>query len=321
MADHKLYNIQPIPGKGMGLVANSKIPKGTRILSESAVFKVPRHTNDLSLLESMIITEIKKLSKDEQRAVMSLHNAFGASHNLSVGIARTNALPLGSNASEGGLFLIASRINHSCRHNSQNTWNANLNQITIHAFEDIEEGEEITISSVDGSKNYADRQRILNNSFGFTCACSLCSLPTTEREASDRRLDEITRLDDSIGDGISIVRAPLECLQNAHALLLLLEDEGTTDARVPRLYYDAFQIAIANGDQARAKVLAERARDARAILEGEDSPETIRLQGFARAPAEHTLFGTSIKWKQAVNKIPQSMNDEEFENWLWRRTR
>jgi hypothetical protein len=52
------------------------------MLSESAVFKVPRHTNDLSLLESMIITEIKKLSKDEQRAVMSLHNAFGASHNL-----------------------------------------------------------------------------------------------------------------------------------------------------------------------------------------------------------------------------------------------
>jgi hypothetical protein len=70
----------------------------------------------------------------------------------------------------------------------------------------------------------------------------------------------------------------LAYLRDAHALLLLLEEEGTADARIPRLCYDALQITVANGHQARTKVFAERAHAARVVLEGEDSPETIWLK-------------------------------------------
>jgi len=56
-----------------------------------------------------------------------------------------NVLPLGSGAPEGGLFLQASRINHPCRHNAQNTWSANIKRLTIHALRDIE-GQEIAIA-------------------------------------------------------------------------------------------------------------------------------------------------------------------------------
>ena len=248
-----------------------------------------------------------------------MHNAHASSYGPFVGIAKTNALPLGSGATEGGLFLEASRINHACNPNAQNTWNANLDQLTIHTFRDVEEGEEITISYLDGSKSYAARQLSLKTSFGFDCTCQLCSLPPAQRQQSDQRLDEITRLDGLIGDGMRIVSTPVACLYNAHALLRLLEEEGIADSRIPRLYYDALQIVIANGDQARARVFAQRAYAARVVCEGEDSPETIRLKGLAERPAEHRLYGTSTRWKQAVKKVPQGLGEREFEDWLWRK--
>ena len=315
----RLYAIEPILGKGQGLIATSKILKGTRILSEPPIFKVPRHATDTRAVEGVIIKELKSLTRDQQRAFFSLHNAYGSSHSPFLGIARTNVLPLGSGALEGGLFLEASRINHSCSHNAQNTWNANLNQLTIHTFKDVEKGEEITISYLDGSESYTARQLSLKNNFGFHCACELCSLLPDQRRQSDQRLEDITRLDSQIGNGMRIDSAPLPCLHDAHALLRLLEEERIADARIPRLYYDALQIVIANGDQARAKVFAERAYAARVILEGEDSPETIRLKGLAERPADHRLYGTSMRWKQALKKVPQGLSEQEFDDWLWKK--
>jgi hypothetical protein len=74
-----------------------------------------------------------------------------------------------------------------------------------------------------------------------------------------------------IGDGMRIVSRPEASLHDAHALLPLPGEEKITDARIPRLYHDALQIAISNGDQERAKDFAERAYAAQVILEGEDS--------------------------------------------------
>jgi hypothetical protein len=32
--------------------------------------------------------------------------------------------------------------------------------------------------------------------------------------------------------------------------------------------------------------------------EGEDSPETIGVKGLAEKPANHRLYGTSMRWKE-----------------------
>jgi hypothetical protein len=47
-------------------------------------------------------------------------------------------------------------------------------------------------------------------------------------------------------------------LHLVHMMFRLCEEEGIWDARIPRAYFDAFQIAIVSGDEARAKVFAER---------------------------------------------------------------
>lgn len=48
--------------------------------------------------------------------------------------------------------------------------------------------------------------------------------------------------------------------------------EGIVDAIIPRIYYDALQFVIANGDQARARVFFATAHAKRVVLEGSDSP-------------------------------------------------
>lgn len=317
----KVYMITSLPGKGQGLVAVQDIPKGMRILSDKPLFRTERfgsaHPADL---ETTIASKVNLLSQDDRRGFLSLYNnASHSSYPLS-GIVKTNALPLGTNASEGGLFPEASRINHACVPNCQHTWNDNIGEETIHAVRPISKGEEITISYADIG-TFENRRRHLKKSFGFDCTCELCSLPEIARGISDRRQTEIKRLDELLGDGSRLLSNPERCLEDVHTLLTLLEAENITDARLPRAYYDAFQIAIAHGDQARAKVFAQRAYEARLCCEGDDGPLTARVKSLVARPAAHSLFGTSSRWRSSTKMVPKTLEGERFEDWLWRRNR
>ena len=313
----ELYSLESIPGKGKGIVAARDISRGTRIISEKPLFVAPGFKAHQSA-EKLIASKLKQLSRDQQRAFLSLHNNYPGITTPFAGIVRTNALPLGPGASDGGLFLDCSRINHACRPNCQNTWNSNRKEETMHAIRDIAKGEEVTISYTTSGPSKA-RQSDLKEGFGIDCTCDLCGLPGTQLATSDQRRREIERLDALIGDGGRLMSSPQKCIDDAYALMMLLTSEGITDARLPRMYYDAFQMAIVHGDQARAKVFARRSYEARLWCEGEDSPGTISIKALVATPATHPSFGASKKWKQSLGMIPRKLDDEEFEKWLWRR--
>jgi hypothetical protein len=117
-----------------------------------------------------------------------------------------------------------------------------------------------------------------------------------------------------------MLNRPKESLRDCRSLLHALKAEYDGDAGVlnGRLYYDAFQISIAHGDQARASVFAERAYKARVICEGEDSPATRRAKYLALKPAAHYSFEIcSTKWKTTREMIPEGFNTVQFENWLF----
>lgn len=65
--------------------------------------------------------KLKKLLRDDQRAVLFLHNNFYSTTNPFIGIVKTNGIPLGPGAEEGSLFVETARINHTCLPNSQHT--------------------------------------------------------------------------------------------------------------------------------------------------------------------------------------------------------
>jgi hypothetical protein len=320
MYDAMEYNceIRDIPGKGQGLVSTTFIPKGTRVLSESPILKIPRSSSNIDVVDKLIKEQVDTLGSTQREAFFKLFNAHSDKYTQTMGITKTNALPLGSSASEGGIFLKASRINHACDHNSQNTWNEETNKLTIHVFKDLEEGSEITIAYLDGDQDYSSRQLNLKKHFNFTCTCTLCSVSPASRQESDKRFNELSRLDDSIGDGFQLICSPLSCLQNAHKMLRLFQMEGIMDARVPRLYYDAFQIVIAHGDQARATVFLQKAYSFRVILQGIDHPDTLRLGKLVDDPTIHRLYGTSMKWQSTRADIPQSLTEQELIEWLFR---
>ncbi|WEW61399.1 hypothetical protein PRK78_006889 [Emydomyces testavorans] len=314
----QLYDIQSVPRKGKGLVARIDIAKGQRILCEQPLFTV-RNLSPISLMERIIATELKALSKPEQRQFLALHNNFPGKHPFS-GTVKTNALPCGPGSELGGIYPTICLINHNCLPNAHHSWNSDTNRETIHAIRPISAGEEITISYVGGDMLSSSRRAFLQSGFGFDCDCRLCARPLPDLQRSDARRLQIESLDHAIGDPYRVLSQPEDCLADCHRLrqILDVEYEGSAVATIPRLYYDAFQISITHGDQARASVFAERAYRSRLVCEGEDSPETKRMKSLMERPAAHRNFGASRRWKTAKNMVPKGLGSDEFEKWLWR---
>lgn len=312
-----MYTLQDVFGRGKGLVATRKIPMGTRILSEKPIIRVPEGAPDSPTLRASIRRQVDALTSDERQAFLSMHNIHAddaASRYL--GIIRTNALPFGDDVREAGVFLNACRINHACDNNAQKSWNGNIERHTIHALRDIEKGEEITIYYLGVLNNRKARQEALQRKFAFTCSCHLCSLPPDQSRENDRRLDEIFKLDSLIGrHGVmGILSAPLTILRYIDQQISLYNQQGPNDVGLPRAYLDAAQTTIANGDLARGRIFAERAVLGWTILEGDDSPTVLQNKHLSQDPSGHELYGMSVKWKTALDGVPQGLNSKEFED-------
>lgn len=318
--DIPLFEIKDIPGKGKGLIARFNISSGTRILCEKPLLIVqPKPREEL---ESVLAAKLKALSKASQRQFLTLHNNFPGKFPFS-GIVKTNALPCGSGSPVGGVYPTLCLINHSCVPNAHNSWNSTEEHETIYAIRPIKSGAEITISYDHGGPSSA-RQAFLKESFGFTCTCSGCTLPPSSLQASDSRRMQIQSLDEAIGDPFRMMNAPHESLWDCFSLLRALEQEfdGHAGAPIARLYYDAFQISIAHGDQARASVFAERAYKVRVVCEGEDSPETLRVKTLGLNPSDHSSFRAySNKWQTTRKLVPKGLDTVQFNKWLFRQER
>ncbi|CZR56199.1 uncharacterized protein PAC_06087 [Phialocephala subalpina] len=276
----RLYIIQEIPGKDYGLVAATTVTKGTRILSESPLFR-----------------KVATLWEEQRQAFLSLRNSFEDEDGLELGRVQTNALPLGSDATTSGILLDSSRINHSCNTNTQNTWNENLQKLTIHTIQDITKGDEIIIFSLPAET--------------AAPACTLCRPTSTLLVPAVSAPCPLTSARRAIKDGTRS--------RGLTTQLVTEQGEGLVDASVPRAYYDAFQIAITHGDITRAKVSAERAASTREILVGNDSPMVQRMKSLARNLSQHMADGYSMKWRTAEDDIPRELSKNEFEPWLWKK--
>ncbi|KAF2274865.1 SET domain-containing protein [Westerdykella ornata] len=317
--DTPLFEIKQIPRKGRGLVARINVATGTRILCEKPLLTVQSEYTTPVDAENMFAAQLKALPKASQREFLSLHNTNPGKYPFT-GIVRTNALPCGPSSSVGAVYPTICLINHSCVPNCNHSWNSDTGRETIHAIRPIEAGEEITIA-YDCGRVSAVRRAFLKVNFGFDCICRACSLPAAELAASDARRERIQALDDAIGDASRMASRPSDCLRDCHALLQALRKEydGCTVVLSARAYYDAFQICIAHGDEARASVFAERAYKIRVICEGEDSLETQRMLSFARNPASHPTFGIcSFGWKRSRAMVPKGLDAEQFEEWLFK---
>ncbi|KAI9748189.1 MAG: hypothetical protein M4579_007289, partial [Chaenotheca gracillima] len=121
-------------------------------------------------------------------------------------------------------------------------------------------------------KNRKARQKALQEKFDFTCLCHLCSLPLEQSQESDRRLEEIHRLDDVIDQ-----------LGTEGILVRLYNEQGREDVGFAQAFVNAAQLVIANSDLARGRIFAERAASVWKTTLGGDSTPAIKHGALAES--------------------------------------
>lgn len=314
--DPPLFDVQLLPGKGRGLVAREDIIAGTRILCEQPIFLTSSYKQTADM-ESRIVAILKTITTAEQQQFLSFHNYFTGIFPMS-GIVKTNALPCESDTSSGGIFATACLVNHSCVPNTNFNWDKKAQLGTIHAICNIKAGEEIAID-YNGGDPYGTRQIHLKQSFGFTCACQLCSSTTDQLLASDSRRIQIQRLRTNIRELWRLINEPEGCLADCLRLRLMQNEEyrGHAGGWNITVYTNAFKISIYHGDRARAHVFAHRAYRLRVWYQGHDHPDTRRSKRFIEQSID-SFQPESRRWETAKNMVPRGLDVGAFERWLWR---
>ncbi|KAG6113395.1 hypothetical protein E4U31_000945 [Claviceps sp. LM219 group G6] len=320
LVDVPLYEIKELPGKGRGLMARVCIPKGTRILVEKPLVIAASQISSVTAMEKDIGNQLRQLSEKKAGQFFCLHNSFRGVLPPFTGTVQTNALACGEGSSTGAVYPTLCLINNACRPNCQQTWNQEEKHETIHAIRDIAAGEEITIAYIPSGSS-AQRRHYLKEKFGFDCACEMCVLPTADIQASNGRRAEMENHDRAIANPLQMMAQPEKSLAHCRSMLKLLDEEypACTTSLHTRAYYDAFQICVAHGDQARASIFAEKSYEMSVVCQGEDSPETKNMKPFVLHPSKHASFELcSRRWKTSKKKVNKKLKPEEFEKWLWR---
>ncbi|KAF8456805.1 hypothetical protein BDZ91DRAFT_745056 [Kalaharituber pfeilii] len=317
--------------KGQGMVATAAIPAGTLIIAEEPLFTLPdpRILAYISIrnhapfpnskLNELVTEAVQKLPKEKQIAFLGLHNAYPKDDTAPfLGIWQTNCFAVGNDDTQSGIFVESSRINHSCVPNAIHTWNYNTKLMEVRATKDIPEGTEITfcyLSLKEVMQPHKSRRQTLQDRYKFTCKCAGCTPP--ENNTRDTRRALLTKLDAEVGNGMLIFTNPARALKNCRRLLDLLPLEHT-EAEICRVYHDAFQIAIAHGDQARASAFLELGLKSRNFYAGgggkEWGPELEEL--IRRPQGHHTFHAVSNRWSSRVSDKKKE-GSAGFEAWLW----
>ncbi|KAG6132044.1 hypothetical protein E4U12_003364 [Claviceps purpurea] len=320
-AEQAWYALKDIPGKGKGLIATRNIPRGTRILSEKPIITMPTGKT-MEERRRLICQQMDSLSNDQRNAFLSMHNAhlFNDAVEQYIGIFGTNCLPAEEFPDKAAIFLEACRINHDCDNNALHHWNEKIKRHTVHTMRDIEADEEITLSYAIHLESRETRQKHLKESFGFACLCRLCSLPKGQSQERDRKLEQIVRTSKLMKeDVLKFMLSPLTFLGYIHTKARRYTELGQTDCGYGQTLEEAMTIAIAHGDLARGRLFSQKAAYIWKILLGHDNSRTEEHVELTRDPSRGDLHGFSTKWKTAVEEVPQGLEPDDFEDWLWRR--
>jgi hypothetical protein len=310
-----LYSVVDTIEKGRRAEALTLIRKGTRILAAKPLMVVsePAVDDEADIIEAQLKKDLYSLPRDTQETVLQLHNAFLKALPQLTGILKSNAFTLPE--SKLGLFREACLANHSCRPNVDASWNGYIGCMVMHATTDITPGEELTHNYLNIFDRFLDRQADLEKDFAFTCRCEICSVSRTKSFASDKRRQQMRECEEIIAE--MILATPTPCLYATRRMLELLADEGIGGYHGAKAYYDAFRIAIAHADMARASVFGCQAFERAVLFKGNDASETKMIKVVMKKPSLCKMYRDSRVWKTTSEDVPDDLGEDDFKEWLW----
>ena len=191
LPNQKIFRITALRGKGQGWKALKDIQPGTPLLDEGALFWVLQGTPVDNSFEHNH-QGFSALTCPFTPATPQLR--FDA-NNFEMGKGRQQK-------AKYGIFLRASRINHSCIPNAHFTWNPDLAPsgcLTVYAIASIPKDAEILVNYryKDSFENRDDRHQGLRD-YNFQCACPACRLDTDSGRQSEERRDRMRVLNNRI---------------------------------------------------------------------------------------------------------------------------
>jgi len=193
-----LFDLRPLPGKGVGLFARQHIKRGTRLIAETAIATCPLDSTD------GLYAQIEALSTERRNAYISLalnidhldqriiHDMMAKIRQSSTdayaqhvarndAVARqiyiTNCTVTGQEGAHAtSVFLTHSRMNHSCQPNACCHVNTQLDKLTVHATHDIAANEELCYGYIELLRLPEERAQALSR-WGIVCDCAACVGP------------------------------------------------------------------------------------------------------------------------------------------------
>ena len=270
---------------GLGVFAKQSFAVGEEIFREKPLIRIPQHLFSLNIehniqLCNKLINEHPPEIRDCIMNFTDVRTDLSTQENVptTYGIFLTNSVPLGNTSNgespDGGIFARTCRINHSCKPNARYIWRPDLKRELVIAMRPIAIDEEITVTYNEKYLPQKKRQERLQQSFHFTCECSLCRSPSEER---DNRLSKIQDLIDNILEFDD--SNPKKNLIMAEQVIKLLHKEGfnTPMDLYPR-YYEAFLIANGLGYIHKAIQHLRSAWKYSKLSKGDTSPDAVKLE-------------------------------------------
>ncbi|KAF2729074.1 SET domain-containing protein [Polyplosphaeria fusca] len=310
------YEVRKVEGKGLGVFATRKILKyETVMIDQASVVEDMEIEKAFSAQEArtMLAQAVNQLRRPQiVRAMSSDHGGHDSSDTedddddgegkLETDIMLTNAY--GSEVTGRkfrNLFPLISRINHACSPNSYVLFSRAGISMAIKTYRDIEAGEELSVSYLTLGQTFAHRTHALRR-WGFTCTCSLCTLPSTAKAESDLRRSLIAQSDskilemwnaDKYSDAIGLA---IEGIQ-------MIKDEGLEHFLTDQ-YALLAKLWMLAGERKKAEAWARKSWDMLAgmgYLGNEDEQEMWDMETFLERVGSGAM--------KAVNRVPASLRD------------
>ncbi|KAK4694724.1 hypothetical protein P7C71_g2909, partial [Lecanoromycetidae sp. Uapishka_2] len=213
-------------GRGHGLFALEDIPSGTPILTKVALFII-RNIDEEFLDGNVRAIQGKARQHPEFRQL-----SCPWTRRTDRGRFEINNSHVSTNADDTvnrGIFLQASRINHSCTPNAYFTWNHEIERLIVYAINNMARNDEILVSyhTNDYYMTKIQRQAEFEETYGFHCTCQACQTDTEFGIASDVRRSRVRILDDRIHQNQErdSQRQRSQQLSDISELLLLIRGE------------------------------------------------------------------------------------------------
>ncbi|EKM51476.1 uncharacterized protein PHACADRAFT_102067, partial [Phanerochaete carnosa HHB-10118-sp] len=310
---HVPFTVVDIPGKGKGAVATRDIPQGELIFRERPLFILPAQGSP----GSVILSALASLSPRQHDAFYNLSYVNFPDHvvpnmpsyheEMALAIFQTNGI---SAADDGvGLFPSTARLNHGCSgaFNAVYNWRPSEATLVVHALKNIKEGEvrtdrasqELLTTYLDTKRSRDSRREILRAHYGFTCQCSVCSLPDGESERSDDRLRKMVELYARLRTWQNGSLSGKQAIDIVRQIWAIGEQEGYWSER-GQLAYDATWVAAAHADRQATRAWAKLAKKWYAIELGPDSEHARKIDEVVTDPE-------SLRYKMSTTRRPENV--------------